>query len=126
MRSALTSLLNRGEIRRPTLGVRYVDVSETYSRVTDRAMPQKGALLRAEKRGALPAVAATSPAKNVLREGDVIERIDRDILDGTWTLAERVLEYLPGASVTIGGIREGKPFEARVTFGEARTSEILK
>ena len=126
VRSALTSLLNRGEIRRPTLGVRYVDVSETYSRSTDRAMPQKGALLRAEKRGALPAVAATSPAKNVLREGDVIERIDRDILDGTWTLAERVLEYLPGASVTIGGIREGKPFEARVTFGEARTSEILK
>lgn len=126
IRTALTSLLNRGEIRRPTLGVRYVDVYEAYAREAGRDLPQKGALLRADKRLALPAVSPTGPAKTALREGDVIDRIDRDILDGTWTLAERVLEYLPGATVVVAGTREGKPFEARVTFGDVVTSEILK
>ncbi len=126
IRAALTSLLNRGEIHRPTLGVRYVDVYETYTREIDRDLPQKGALLRADKRLALPAVSPTGPAKMALREGDVIDRIDRDILDGTWTLAERVLEYLPGATVVVAGTRDGKPFEARVTFGDVVTSEVLK
>lgn len=126
IRTALAGLLNRGEIRRPSLGVRYVDLNETYTKQTERASPQKGALLRADKRASLPAVMPTGPAKAVLREGDVIERIDRDILDGTWTLAERVLEYLPGASVTIAGTRQGKPFEVPVIFGDVVTSEVLK
>ncbi len=126
IRTALTGLLNRGEIRRPSLGVRYVDLGETYTRQTNRESPPKGALLRADKRVSLPAIAPTSPAKSVLREGDIIERIDRDILDGTWTLAERVLEYLPGTSVTISGQRQGKAFEASVTFGDVVTSEVLK
>lgn len=126
IRTALSSLLNRGAIHRPSLGVRYVDISETYTREAERATADKGALLRGDKRATLPAIAATSPAKQVLQEGDVIERIDRDILDGTWTLAERVLEYVPGATVTIAGVRQKQPFEARVTFGDVITSEILK
>lgn len=126
IRTALASLLSRGEIRRPSLGVRYVDVGETYTRQVERGIPQKGALLRADKRASLPAVSPSSPAKQLLREGDVLERIDRDILDGTWTLAERVLEYLPGATVLVAGTRQGKPFEARVTFGDVVTSEVLK
>lgn len=126
IRGALTSLLSRGEIRRPSLGVRYVDVGDTYTRQIERTIPQKGALLRADKRDSLPAVSPSSPAKHLLREGDVIERIDRDILDGTWTLAERVLEYVPGATVLVAGTRQGKPFEARITFGEIVTSEVVK
>lgn len=123
IRTALTSLLARGEIRRPSLGVRYVDLRDTY-RHGQVAASQNGALVRGDKQN--PIFTPTSPAKAMLKEGDVIERIDRDILDGTWTLGERVLEYLPGSTVTVAGTRQGKPFEATITFQDVVTSEVLK
>ena len=123
IRTALSSLLARGEIRRPSLGVRYVDVHDTYRR-DQTASAQTGALLRAEK--TMAAVSPTSPAKQLLREGDIIDRIDRDILDGTWTLAERVLTYLPGSTVALSGTRAGAPLEVRITFQDVLTSEPLK
>lgn len=123
IRSGLASILADGQIRRPSLGVRYLELADTFSR-QPVVTAQKGALLVGEK--GLPAIVAQGPAATALREGDVIERIDQDILDGTWTLAERVQEYRPGTVVTIAGLRQGKPFEARVTFGTVMTSEILK
>ncbi len=126
IRSGLTSLLSTGDIRRPTLGVRSIDLANSYLPRGAKALPTKGAWLTGEKKGSLVAVSPTSVASKVLREGDVIERIDNDILDGTWSLSERVLEYRPGSEVTITGIRDGKAFQARVTFGSAITSEPLK
>lgn len=126
IRSGLSSLLATGDIRRPTLGVRYIDLSDSYLSSSAKALPEKGAWLQAEKKGSSPAVASTSAAAKVLREGDVIERIDNDVLDGRWSLAEHVLEYRPGSQVTVSGIRDAKPFQAQVTFGSAVTSELLK
>ncbi len=123
IRSALASVLSGGDIRRPTLGVRYLELGDTFTRQTGTA-PTKGALLVGAR--SVAAVNAQGPAATALREGDIIERIDQDVLDGSWTLAERVLEYRPGTAVTIAGLRQGKPFEARVTFGNAVTSEPLK
>ncbi len=123
VRSALASVLSGGDILRPTLGVRYLELADTFTRQAG-PVPTKGALLVGERNA--PAINPQGPAANALREGDVIERIDQDVLDGSWTLAERVLEYRPGTAVTITGLRQGKPFEARVTFGNVVTSERLK
>lgn len=126
IRSGLTSLLKTGDIRRPTLGVRSIDLANVYLPKSAKPLPSKGAWLIGDKKGNLLAISSTSTAAKLLREGDVIERIDNDILDGTWTLSERVLEYRPGSEVTVTGLREGKTFQAQVTFGTAVTSEPLK
>jgi S1-C subfamily serine protease len=123
IRSGLASVLSGGDIRRPTLGVRYLDLADSFSRQS-MAVMTKGALLVGERNA--PAIVAQGPAATALREGDIIERIDQDVLDGSWTLAERVLEYRPGTAVTIGGLRQGKPFETRVTFGAVVTSDVWK
>ncbi len=123
IRSALASVLSGGDVRRPTLGVRYLELADTFTRQAG-VISTKGALLVGERSAA--AVSPQGAAAATLSEGDIIERVDQDVLDGSWTLAERVLEYRPGTAVTIAGLRQGKPFEARVTFGSAVTSEPLK
>lgn len=126
IRTGLTSLLATGDIRRATLGVHAIDLADTYVSADRAALPTKGAWLQGDRKKTLLAVSATSTAKEVLRENDVIERIDNDILDGTWGLAEHVLEYRPGAEVTLTGLRDGKTFTVPVKFGTAVTSEELK
>lgn len=124
IRAGLAGLLAGGEIRRPSLGVHYLDLSDVFSR-QGNAAPLIGARVQGEKHGA-PAVTPNGPSAGVLREGDVIERMDQDVLDGSWTLAERVLEYRPGTTVTVAGLRQGRAFTAQVTFGSVVTSEGLK
>ena len=125
IKSGLTSLLASGDIRRPTLGVHYIEIADAYAPVNGKKLPEKGALIEGDKHGTVAVLAGGAAAK-VLKEGDVIERIDNDVLDGTWTLAERVLEYRPGSQVAVSGTRDGKPFTAQVTFGSMTTSETLK
>lgn len=124
--SALGSLLGDGVIRRSTLGIRTQDLdSFTFEDERPLAVPRHGALLKAVSR-ALPAVLPTGPSAGTLREGDVIERLDRDILDGDADLGERLLDYRPGASLTISGSRAGQPLSVEVILGEAVTSEAVR
>jgi S1-C subfamily serine protease len=124
--SALGSLLSDGVIRRSTLGIRTQDLdSFTFEDERPLEVPRHGALLKAASR-ALPAVLPTGPSAGVLREGDVIERLDRDILDGEADLGERLLDYRPGASLTVSGSRAGQPLSVEVILGEAVTSESVR
>ena len=121
IRSALASILSRGDVRRPFLGVQYIDLADTYA--NELSLIPRGARVQGDKR--TPAVNATSPAKAVLREGDVIERVERDVLDTHWSLAERLFEYQPGTTLVMGIQRDGSPLEVRVRIGERVTSEVL-
>jgi len=99
---ALTSLLSTQEIRHASLGVRISSVSHVVS------------------------VVPRGPSTNLLQEGDVIERIERDILDGTADVGEYLLDYSAGAKVTVEGQRKGEAFQATITLGSVVTSEKLK
>lgn len=98
---ALSSLLAIQEIRHAYLGIRVLDLTAS-------------------------SIAPNSPARTLLQEGDVIERVERDILDGRADLGERLLEYESGARITLHGRRKGEPFQAAVTLGMIVTSEKLK
>jgi S1-C subfamily serine protease len=118
LRTALTSILAKGDIRRPSLGVTYVDTAYTYT--AQEGAPVRGAIVSLDKK--LP---ANAPVRQWLRDGDVIERIERDVLDANWSLAERLAEYQATATVTVAGQRQGVPFEVRATLAERVTSEVL-
>lgn len=123
---ALTLLLSNGEIRHASLGVRSMDLARRVFEQERSALPMQGAWVRGDRVRNLPAVVPNGPAAKVLRDGDVIERIERDILDGAMDLSERLLAYRPGTRVTIYGQRQTKPLEVSVTLGSIITSEILK
>jgi S1-C subfamily serine protease len=79
--------------------------------------------------GAVPGAVQVIDKKGmnaVFQVGDVIERLERDILDGTAGLGERLLDYRPGAQVTLYGTRKNAPMQWTVTLGAATGTETLK
>lgn len=124
--SALLAVLSGGEIRHASLGVRTYDLTDIILDQAQTDLPNRGAWIHADRRGTAPGIVKLGPAAKVLREGDVIERIERDILDGTADLGERLLDYPPGTRVTVYGQREGVRFEEVVTLGTVVTGEVLK
>lgn len=123
---SLESLLASGKITHASLGIRVSDRAHLVSEADGMAGNGRGAWLRSDRRSSLPAVDPQGPAGKILREGDVIERIEHDILDGSADLGEMLLEYRPGSSVTLAGFRDGKPVQWKVTLGSAITSEAIK
>lgn len=124
--SALTSLLSGGDIRHASLGIRAYDLTQIILGETRADLPRRGAWIRGDRRGVMPGIVKQGVAAKVLREGDVIERIERDILDGTADMGERLLDYPVGTQVTLSGTRQGKPFQSVVTLGVYNATEILK
>lgn len=121
--ATLSSLLTQNEIRRTTLGVAGL---ETASVVFDKARPVSGFLLRSDKIRGVTAVDPKGPSAKLLKEGDVIERVERDVLDGSAHLGERLLPYRAGTVLNVYGQRGGQMFQGQVTLGSTVTSEILK
>lgn len=125
--NALSSLLATQEIRHASLGVRSLDLSAMVVEGERAPLLPQGAWIRSERKTGLPAVAAQGPSAGVLQDGDVIERVERDILDGTSDLGEHILTYRPGTSVTLSVSRKGNILDLPVTLGSLLASEwILK
>jgi S1-C subfamily serine protease len=125
--ASFTGLLLDGEIHHALLGVRTLDLA--VSRIDgDRAgLPLAGAYIRDEKKTNKLGILKDSPAaKAKLKVGDVIVRVDRDILDGTADLGEVLSEYKPGSSVTLRVLRGTQDLDIPLVLGNVVTSELLK
>jgi S1-C subfamily serine protease len=123
---SLSQIFSNGEIRRATIGVRALDLSALSFDAATTSLPSLGAWLRPDRKLGIPAISSKGPSAGVLQDGDVIERVERDILDGTADLGERLLEYRPGASISVFGRRKGAAFDAQITLGSEVMSEPLK
>ena len=125
--ASFTGLLLDGEIHHALLGVRTLDLA--VSRIDgDRVgLPLAGAYIRDEKKINKLGILKDSPAaKAKLKAGDVIVRVDRDILDGTADLGEELSEYKPGSSVTLRVLRGTQDLDIPLVLGNVVTSELLK
>ncbi|MFO0764667.1 MAG: S1C family serine protease [Patescibacteria group bacterium] len=124
--SDISSIVSDGAIHRATLGVRGIDLAQTLlTTSTSTRADLVGFLLKSEKKLG-PAVKADGPAAGNLVEGDIIERVERDVLDGSADLAEVLMDYRPGATVTFYGKRKNESFQAKISLGNATATEILK
>ncbi len=123
---SLNSWLVTREIRRPTLGVAGIDASLVLSEAVSSTRSVNGFVVRGDRAQGVVAIDAKGPAAKLLKEGDVIERLDRDILVGASDVGEYLAQYRPGTALTVSGKRAGKPFEVTVVLGSVVTSESLK
>ncbi len=124
--SSLSQLLSSGEIRRASLGVRALNLGGVTLDIATSSLPELGAWLRPDRKAGLPAVTLKGPSARLLQDGDVIERIERDILDGGADLGERLLDYRPGVTVNVMGSRRGSGFQVQVPLGSESVSENIK
>lgn len=114
---AITSVLTRGKISRPRLGIRYImitpEIREARSLTTD-----EGAYLVSGGPDE-PAVAPDSPAARAgLREGDVVTAVNGKKLTRERPLQAVVARLRVGEAVVLTVIRDGKIVSLRAVLDE--------
>ena len=121
----LAKLLSAGKITHAGLSIFALDLEGVVLANRPEALPDAGAWLRPGKN--VFTIAKNSPPLSKLKTGDVIERIERDILDGEADLGEILLEYRPGANVTLTVLRGKEEKKIELTLNEIQTSiDLLK
>ena len=125
--SSFSSLLFDSQIKHAVLGVRTVDLADVHLGGDRGGLPQQGALVHDDRKSGKPGVAPNSPAaKAKLKSGDVILKVEHDILDGSADLGEILAAYRPGTAVTLRVLSSSTDSDVSVTLGSAVTSEPLK
>ncbi|MBT3690515.1 PDZ domain-containing protein [bacterium] len=113
-------LTNSSEIFRSSLGVTYVDLSETLG--LDESITEgklKGAVLLGNASEDILSVLIGSPAEEAgLEAGDIILKVNDEEIDERNSLTKLVQEYTPGQELTLLILRSGEEIEIKVVLGE--------
>ncbi len=113
VKSAIDSVVKSGQIERPMIGIRYINISKEFA--TRNKLPVNGgALIYAS--GTDLAVLPNTPAFQAgLIEGDIITKIDENEIKEGQSLITILYKYKPGDKVTITYVRNK----------ETKTAEII-
>ncbi len=122
---SLYGIFSDGKILHADIGVRTVDLASLRLMNRRSDLPLLGAWVVTDQSTKTVIASGVSDATTVL-PGDVITRVDRDILDGTADLGEVLVQYKPGSHVTLTVDRAGKILEIPVTLGSLQVSKELK
>lgn len=114
--SCINCLLANGSIKRPLLGVNYIDLS-TLVAFKNNNYPENGALISADEKGV--AVKKSSPADIAkLKSGDIILSVNNINLDKNKQLNSLINSYKPGEKIDIVYLRQGKRENISLVLGE--------
>lgn len=107
--SAVVGAVLRGELpARPVLGLQYAELSQVPGRAGESLA--RGAFVTASPDGKRPALVRRGPAEVAgIRAGDVIVAIDGDPVSSKRPLADAIVEYQPGETVTLTVLRGKMP-----------------
>ncbi|GAC1643387.1 MAG: trypsin-like peptidase domain-containing protein [Herpetosiphon sp.] len=106
VRDVAAKLIQFGYVERPYLGIETIPVTEELVQQYHLAASQ-GALVVAVYRG--------SPAAEVgLRRGDVVLAMEQQTIGGPASFTGTLMQYKPGATVTLRILRGGTTFETKV------------
>ena len=109
---AVEDILQNGEIHKPYLGVRYRDLTQSLQM---SPIMTKGALVG---HPTLRAVEKDSPAEYAeILAGDIITKVNREVINTTQSLAQIILRYNPEDVVTLTIVRDGLEQDFEVTLG---------
>lgn len=116
---SFTPLLQQGAVTHALLGVSTIDLNAWRIDGDRGTLPARGALIKE--------IVKSSPAASAgLKIGDVILRVDRDIIDGSVDLGELLSEYRPNNAVNLRVLRKGEETDVQVSLGSRVTSSPLK
>ncbi|MDF1497426.1 MAG: PDZ domain-containing protein [Patescibacteria group bacterium] len=122
---SLQSLISKQKIEHASLGVRTIPTSLVRSIDEELNLPERGAWVYSSNPN-LPSVLQGGVAfTSGVKDGDVILRVDRDIIDESLDLGDIILQFVPGAKVTLRVLRDGEEIDIPVTLGTQVTSKEL-
>jgi len=121
LNSAIDNFLaSSNQIIRPLLGVRYLDLSSALGLAEQVSEGQKqGAVLFGDAENKINAVAPGSPAEKAgLKAGDIILKINQEIINERNTLTKLIQDYSPGQEITLTVFKKGETSEVKAVLGE--------
>ncbi len=105
-RSVVLDVLRSNIVKRPFLGVRYLDLSRVVGLNTDTVQGQTQGALVFER------PASTTPAAELdLHVNDIITSVDGQPVDTDSSLTELVQQYRPGDEITFDILRDGQTLQ---------------
>jgi serine protease Do len=107
IKAQIASVLEKGKIERPYLGVRYRVITERFAYIYNLPV-QSGAYLMPTEEGEEPSIIKGSPAEKAgLKEKDIITKINDDEINGSKSLAAVIGKYKSGEQVSLE-VRRGE------------------
>ncbi len=107
------------KLARPWIGIRYQALTQQIADQEKLSVREGAWLQPASANGAAdPAIVAGSPAaKAGLRDGDIITSVDGVKITAVAPLDDILTEYVPGTTVALDVLRDGKPITLTLTLG---------
>jgi len=118
LRRVLHSYQSFGRIVRPYLGVRYVMLTPALAEEEKLSVTQGALITKGEEPGEIAIVPDSPAAKADLREGDVIVKAGETALTEQADFSGIIQRMLPGDTLTLTILRDGREREVTVTLEE--------
>lgn len=116
----IKSVLEKGKLERPYLGVRYVMLTDDYA-FEYNLSTKRGAYIVPSRQGA-PSISSNSPAEKAgLQEKDIIIEIAGEKVDETHSLISLISKHAVGEEITLKIVRDGKEQDIKATLEAAPT-----
>ncbi|MFH0905693.1 MAG: trypsin-like peptidase domain-containing protein [bacterium] len=118
VRTAIKAVIAKGEIVRPKLGLRYIQITKEFAALNKMDIAE-GVLVARGNTAAEVAVQPGGPADLAgIKEGDIIVSIGSQKITDTTSIPSILQKYTPGESVEIEYIREGKTKKVNLRLGK--------
>lgn len=115
----IKSVLEKGKLLRPYLGVRYISLTDDYS-YTYNLSVKRGAYIAPAANSSRPSIISGSPAKKAgLKEKDIITNVNDTGIDEKNSLASVLGRFSVGDNVKLTIIRDGNEQKVDVTLEAA-------
>ena len=115
-RGIIRGVLADGTIQKAYLGVQFVAITPDI-RAELNLSERNGALVKSGTSGQSAVISGGPADKAGIREGDIITKVDDQVVGEQGGLGSLIAEFLPGEKVTLTIIRDGKTQEVSVTLG---------
>ncbi|MEO8863238.1 MAG: trypsin-like peptidase domain-containing protein [Candidatus Saccharimonadales bacterium] len=118
IKGLVKSVLTKGKLERPYLGIRYVSLTDDYA-YRFNLNTKRGAYLPPSENGQ-PSILPGSPAEKAgLKEKDIITKIDGTTIDENNSVTSLIGRKSVGDKVSLTVVRDGKDITIKVTLGDA-------
>jgi serine protease Do len=111
----ISSVMEKGKLERPYLGVRYVSLTDDYA--YDLNLETKRGAYIVPREGGQPSILKDSPAEKAgLKEKDIITKVDGADINEKNSLTSLIGRHGVGEEVTLTIVRDDKGQEVKVTL----------
>jgi serine protease Do len=121
LKGLINSVLDKGELQQPYLGVRYVSLTDDIAYQYNLSV-KRGAYIAPATEGQDSVIDGSPAAKAGLKEKDIITKVNGTEIDEKTSLTSALNKYKVGDTVTLTVVRDGKTIQVKATLEAAPQS----